>query len=348
MMKLAREYNVQLSATNPSRDLKCDIPIWYHAHTISAARKLYKTKTAKCLRKKHNIRLVRDALTLLENVPDNHTPRINCTCETCNLLRNTLKCPHPSECIDTTSSLLKHIHPRWNPTTDSPQTDTQEAPTDLDENERAFLKNNETSSLKNAIKIFGTATEPIDPPTTLQYNAPDTTEYTSVFTDGACTNNGNDNAAAGLGIWYGEEDPRNLSMRVPIKQQSNQTGELMAILVVAMNHPPNENLRIISDSRYVIDGLTKHLEKWEARDWTDTQNGNLFKCITAWLRWRPGKTILKWVKGHSGIKGNEEADRLAGEGTFKPMPPDPMPLNPPPNLTTNGATLAYLEQKDLY
>ena len=137
-------------------------------------------------------------------------------------------------------------------------------------------------------------------------------------------------------------------MRVPTEHQSNQTGEILAILIAAKNHPPNENLRIVSDSKYAIDGLTKNLKRWESRGWIDTQHGKLFELTTAWLRWRTGKTHLKWVKGHSGIKGNEEADKLAGNGAKLPLPNTPTPLLPPPNASSDGPSLAKLEQKDLY
>ena len=231
---------------------------------------------------------------------------------------------------------------------DNAPADTQDMNGNLSKDKQQFPKDNLTTTLKDAIKIFGDNTEDTYIPTMYTDNAPTTTEFTSVYTDSACINNGDNNAAAGLGIWYEDGNPRNVSMRVPIAQQSNQSGELMAILTAAKRHPPNKNLRIISNSRYTIDRLTKHLKKWEAKDWADSHHGTLFKCITAWLRWRPGKTNLKWVKGHSRIKGNEEADRLASEGATKPMLPDATPLEFPLNLTTNGATLAYLNQKDLY
>ena len=54
----------------------------------------------------------------------------------------------------------------------------------------------------------------------------------NVYTDGACSNNGRANAKAGLGIYFGEGDPRNSSERI-IGKQTNNTAELTAILRAA-------------------------------------------------------------------------------------------------------------------
>ena len=175
-------------------------------------------------------------------------------------------------------------------------------------------------------------------------NAP----MTTVYTDGACVNNGRKNAKAGSGAWYGENDPCNLSVRVAHKEQSNQTGELVVVLMVVKNHPPNEDLHIISDSKYVIDGITKHAKKWEERGWIDVQHKDLFKCVIAWMRSRKGRTTMEWVKGHNGTRGNKEADRLAGEGAEKQLPESPLDLKYPPNQLSPGAKLARLEQRDFY
>ena len=53
----------------------------------------------------------------------------------------------------------------------------------------------------------------------------------NVFTDGACSNNGKQNAKAGIGVFFEENDPRNVSRRVDGKQ-TNNTAELTAIVVV--------------------------------------------------------------------------------------------------------------------
>ena len=62
MLKLAKELNVQLSVTNPMKDVQTQLPIWYYVRSAPSAKKLYKTKAAKCLRKKHKLKLVKDAL----------------------------------------------------------------------------------------------------------------------------------------------------------------------------------------------------------------------------------------------------------------------------------------------
>ena len=52
-----------------------------------------------------------------------------------------------------------------------------------------------------------------------------------VFTDGACSNNGRKNAKAGIGVYFGENDERNISKRITGKQ-TNNTAELSAVIVV--------------------------------------------------------------------------------------------------------------------
>ena len=355
MLKLARDYNVSVTAKNPSKEARENLPIWYHVHSSQSARKLYKTKTAKCLRKKHNIKIVRDAMLLLGKVSESHETKRNCTCETCNALRREqVKCPHPHECIELTATLINKINPEWDPRNKDapPPTAHSQTTTGLEEGEIIISKTPPTTDLKDAITIFNTAHPPqYSPPhlpTSDRGNGTEPTDTITVYTDGACINNGRENAAAGSGTWYGENDPRNTSSRVAHEKQSNQTGELMAVLEALKNNPPESNLKIVSDSRYVIDGLTKFAEEWEAHNWSNNQNGEFFKCITAWVRSRQGTTSLKWIKGHDGNEGNEGADKLAGEGAKKPLTINPEILQAPLHLTATGAKLASLEQKDFY
>ena len=351
MLKLAKEHNVQVMARNPSKEAREDLPLWYHIQSDQSARRLYKMKTAKCLRKKHSTKMVKDALQILEGVSETHEAKNNCTCSTCTTMKRELKCTHPYDCITLAASLLNKILPNWDPRNGGGSTPEGHPPIsfELEEDEIIVSKALPTTNLKDAIVIFNDA-PPTNVPTqqTPTDDATHTPETTTIFTDGACINNGRKNAAAGSGIWYGDDDPRNTSARVTHANQSNQTGELTAILITVKDNPPENNLRIISDSRYAIDGLTKNAAEWKSQNWSGIQNGDLFKSITAWIRSRKGAMTLKWTKGHNGNRGNEEADKLAGKGARKPLTPGPHTLLPHPNLTATGATLSTLEQKDIY
>jgi len=228
---------------------------------------------------------------------DDHLPNNGCVCESCRKMRAEKKCPHPHECITTAAELIKRIHPRWNPTKRDPsQPEEIELERNPEEAGSTFKRDNTTNSLKDAITIFG---ETLNEPTDVTKTAPrregiDNDEFeTTVYTDGACIDNGSETARAGSGVWYGTSDPRDLSVRVAGKEQSNQTGELVAVLLAVKSHPPYKDLRIISDSRYVIDGVTKNLSRWERRNWIGVQNREIFKYITAWMRRRSGKTTLQ-------------------------------------------------------
>jgi len=95
MLKLAKEYNVKITNLEPSQRVKEELQIWYHTKSVPSARKLYNTKTAKCLRKTHEIRLVRDITKILEKINKTHVQENNCNCETCKDLKANDKCQHP-------------------------------------------------------------------------------------------------------------------------------------------------------------------------------------------------------------------------------------------------------------
>ncbi|KAG8879367.1 hypothetical protein FRB98_005685, partial [Tulasnella sp. 332] len=60
----------------------------------------------------------------------------------------------------------------------------------------------------------------------------DKTHWTVVYTDGASQGNGRPGARAGVGVWYGVNDPRNVSERCPGDQTNNR-----AELILKGDHP---------------------------------------------------------------------------------------------------------------
>jgi len=84
-----------------------------------------------------------------------------------------------------------------------------------------------------------------------------------VYTDGACSNNGDINAIAGIGIYFGKNNPKNVSKRV-IGKQTNNIAELQAIIDVydiVKDDIDSKNICIVSDSNYAISCITEYGEK---------------------------------------------------------------------------------------
>ena len=79
---------------------------------------------------------------------------------------------------------------------------------------------------------------------------------------------------------------------------------------------PTEGLRIKTDSRYLLDGLTRWLGNWKRRGWR-TAEGEPVKNRDLWQELdehaRIHRVEWQWVRGHSGNRWNELCDRLATE-----------------------------------
>ena len=131
-----------------------------------------------------------------------------------------------------------------------------------------------------------------------------------MYTDGACRGN------PGPGGWgvilsYRNQD-KTLSGYEP--QTTNNRMELTAAIEGLRALSRTCDIELNTDSKYVLQGISEWIESWKTNGWK-TAAKKPVKNVDLWqlldeqvkkhrIRWH-------WVKGHTGIEGNEMADQLA-------------------------------------
>lgn len=120
-----------------------------------------------------------------------------------------------------------------------------------------------------------------------------------IYTDGSCRLNGQKGAIAGW-AYVCLEPFVCASGLVPVKKQSVNTAELWAIHE-AIRRFGEEGGIIKTDSDYCVGVLSKH--------WGVMQNTDLVKSIKMLPYF--DKFRFMWVSGHSGVYGNELANKMA-------------------------------------
>lgn len=124
-----------------------------------------------------------------------------------------------------------------------------------------------------------------------------------VHTDGSCLGN------PGPGGWACVFD-NNTCLCGGESMTTNNRMEMTAVIRAL---EVNSNVTVITDSKYVKDGIEKWIVGWKTRNWktsngSDVKNQDLWKkldsLVTPCTRW-------EWVRGHTGDPGNEKADSLA-------------------------------------
>ncbi|KAL4254703.1 Ribonuclease H, partial [Abortiporus biennis] len=151
-----------------------------------------------------------------------------------------------------------------------------------------------------------------------------------VYSDGACKGNGKTGSVAGIGVWWSDQDPRNIKERCP-GAQTNNRAELIAIARVLETAPKiTKPLLIKTDSQYSMNCFKQWIHNWKNKNWKNSKgeavkNAELIRYIDALLGERAmgrQKVEMEYVQGHVGIPGNEGADGLANEGCLYPEEPD--------------------------
>ena len=136
-----------------------------------------------------------------------------------------------------------------------------------------------------------------------------------IATDGACKGNpGPGGWGAVLRFGTTEKD-----MSGAENPSTNNRMELMAAIsaLEALKKPCR--VKLSTDSRYVMDGLTKWIKGWQKNGWK-TADKKPVKNADLWQRLltasEPHRIDWKWVKGHAGHPDNERADKLASDAAL--------------------------------
>ncbi len=134
-----------------------------------------------------------------------------------------------------------------------------------------------------------------------------------MYTDGACRGN------PGPGGWgvllrFGEAE-KTLYGGEPAT--TNNRMELTAVIrgLEALKKPCR--VKITTDSKYVLSGITEWMANWKKRNWRTANK----KPVLNMELWQQLDSLVgqheiewEWVKGHSGHPENELADQLANQG----------------------------------
>jgi ribonuclease HI len=90
--------------------------------------------------------------------------------------------------------------------------------------------------------------------------------------------------------------------------------ELLAVINALRALKRRVRVRVYTDSQYVRLGITEWLAGWKARGWR-TADRKPVRNQDLWLQLEEvaGRHNIEWhwVKGHSGVPGNERCDELA-------------------------------------
>lgn len=137
-----------------------------------------------------------------------------------------------------------------------------------------------------------------------------------IYTDGSCKKNPGPGGYAAIIIF---DDKTEKIIKGADKNTTNNRMEMNAVicgLKYVESNKISEPIQIITDSQYVIKGITDYIKKWQQNNWKTAANKPV-KNQDLWIEMNhlienlAPNLQFKWVKGHSGNKMNDKVDQIA-------------------------------------
>jgi ribonuclease HI len=136
----------------------------------------------------------------------------------------------------------------------------------------------------------------------------------TIFSDGSCL--GNPGPGGWAALLRTVSNTQNIEKLLVggAKDTTNNRMELQAALegLLALKHPCR--VEIVTDSNYLVKGMTEWIQGWQKRDWKNSkkkpvENRDLWESLLNASR--PHDIRWTWVKGHAGHAENERVDQAA-------------------------------------
>jgi len=147
-------------------------------------------------------------------------------------------------------------------------------------------------------------------------------DLVAIYADESCIGNGregdNPGGAAGVIEWLGPDasEPARADYWISEKATTNNRMALRSVIEAfrALSRRGNSyRVVFVSDSKYIVDGMTDWVRGWQARDWK--RKGGPILNLELWKEAvkavEPHECQWKWVRGHNGQPQNEYANFLA-------------------------------------
>lgn len=136
------------------------------------------------------------------------------------------------------------------------------------------------------------------------------TPLVEIFADGACSGNP---GIGGFGaILRSGEKSKEISGCEALT--TNNRMELLGVITALENLKKPCSVKVMTDSTYVVKGMTEWIDGWKKKGWRTSQNKEVLnRDLWERLLKAAGPHEIKWVwvKGHNGHPENERCDALA-------------------------------------